>query len=138
MIKKNDYVLFILEKDKIEIEREIVKRNFTITIANIHWHSLSEQVFFPPLLYNAKLDIMHFPYFSVPIGYNKPFVLTIHDLIIHHFPTGKASTLPLPIYSIKRLAYKTILQKASQKAKKNYCSAYCNKRGYRKNIKNIK
>jgi len=64
------------------------------------------------------LDLVHFPYFSVPIFYNYPFVITIHDLIVDHFSTGYASTLPTPSYRLKRLAYKFVLAKAAKKAKK--------------------
>jgi glycosyltransferase involved in cell wall biosynthesis len=54
----------------------------------------------------------------LPILYRKPFVVTIHDLIIHHLPTGKASTLPLPIYQVKKLGYEQILQYAVKRGKK--------------------
>src|SRR3989344_7034013 len=61
---------------------------------------------------------MHFPYFSLPVLYRKPFIITIHDLIIHHFATGKASTLPLPIYALKRLGYKKVLKHGILRAKR--------------------
>jgi len=69
-------------------------------------------------LEKEELDLVHFPYFSVPIYYRRPFVITIHDLIIHHYPTGKASTLPSPIYYAKLLGYKYVIKKAAQKAQK--------------------
>src|SRR3989344_5402766 len=65
-----------------------------------------------------NFDLMHFPYFSVPVFYNRPFVVTIPDLIVNHFPTGQASTLPGPIYNIMLLAYKFILNQEAKKAKK--------------------
>jgi glycosyltransferase involved in cell wall biosynthesis len=61
---------------------------------------------------------MHFPYFSLPIFYNRPFVVTIHDLILNHFPTGKASTLPYPLYWIKWLGYEIVLRHAVMNSKK--------------------
>ena len=85
---------------------------------DIHWHTFEEQLKFPAILDKENLDLVHFPYFSVPIFYNKPFVVTIHDLILHHFPTGQASTLPWPVYWIKLLGYRFVMKMAAQKAQK--------------------
>ena len=95
-----EYILFVLEKNKPQISNlptspslrgASKSQNFKIVIADIRWHSLEEQLLFPQIIWEQRLDLMHFPYFSVPLLYNQPFVVTIHDLIINHFPTGKAS-----------------------------------------------
>ena len=99
--KKNGYVLFARSEDFQSIKSEIKNPNWKLVKADIKWHSISEQINFPSILNKENLDLVHFPYFSVPIFYNKPYVLTIHDLIIDHFPTGKASTLFLPFYYFK-------------------------------------
>lgn len=116
--KKNDYVLFCLSKDKQEILKQVQNDNFRILEANIRWHTVEEQLRFPQILKKENLDLVHFSYFSVPVLYNKPFIVTIHDLILDHFPTGQASTLPLPIYGLKRLGYQFIVRQAAKKAKK--------------------
>lgn len=115
---KNEYTIFIQEEASDQIKFKISNLKFQIKPINIKWHSLDEQIKFPNILNKENLDLMHFPYFSVPIFYNKPFVVTIHDLIIHHFPTGKASTLSSPIYWSKVAAYKHVISKAARKAKK--------------------
>lgn len=115
---KNSYTLFHLSKDQEQIKKEISGKNWQCIPANIRWHSLEEQLRFPAILYNANVDIMHFPYFSVPIFYKRPYIVTIHDLILHHFPTGEASTLPLPIYKLKHLGYKQVISQAAKNAKK--------------------
>ena len=119
--KKNTYFLFCLEQDCENIKSQISNLkydNFRIIGVSIKWHSIFEQINFPRVLNSYDIDLMHFPYFSVPIFYNKPFVVTIHDLIVHHFPTGKASTLVFPVYETKLLGYKLVIKKAAQKAKK--------------------
>jgi len=116
--QKNHYVLFIRPQDSEDIKKQIVNNKWKIVNVNIKWHSLSEQLKFPALIKKEKLDLMHFPYFSVPIFYNRPYVVTIHDLIINHFSTGKASTLFYPIYLAKREAYKFIIKKAAKRALK--------------------
>ena len=116
--KKNNYVLFVRSKDHENIRFAIRNSQFAIRAADIKWHTLKEQLKFPSLINKENLDLMHFPYISVPIFYNKPFVVTIHDLIPLHFPTGEASTLSMPLYKIKLLGYKFVLSAAAKKAKR--------------------
>jgi glycosyltransferase involved in cell wall biosynthesis len=121
--QKNHYVLFVNSQVYKQIQTEKnnwLKANskWQIAITNIPWHSLEEQIKFPKILNQQNLDLMHFPYFSIPIFYNKPFIVTIHDLIIHHFPTGKATTKHPIIYHGKRLGYKYIMSQAAKKSKK--------------------
>jgi len=116
--KKNDYTLFVRKEDKENLKSQISNLKWKIVIADIPWHSIKEQVQFAEILNREKLDLAHFPYFSVPIPYKRPFIVTIHDLIIHHFPTGKASTHSSLVYMFKILGYKYIISKACKKAKK--------------------
>ncbi|MEK7502351.1 MAG: glycosyltransferase family 1 protein [Patescibacteria group bacterium] len=116
---KNDYVLFVRSQDLDEIKKWSMENGqWKMVAIDIPWHSIKEQVQFTEILNREKLDLVHFPYFSVPISYNRPFVITIHDLILHHYPTGKASTLPFPFYVLKVIGYKYLIRKASENAKK--------------------
>ncbi|MBI4089356.1 MAG: glycosyltransferase family 4 protein [Candidatus Levybacteria bacterium] len=114
--EKNEYILFVLSKGHEKFKVQSSK--FKVKIANVRWHTIAEQIGFSKVLNQENLDLMHFPYFSVPLFYNRPFVVTIHDLIVNHFPTGQASTLPSLIYSLKLLSYKFIIGRAAKKAKK--------------------
>ncbi|HEY9665002.1 MAG TPA: glycosyltransferase, partial [Allocoleopsis sp.] len=114
--KKNTYILFVQSKDYEQINSQCSRFNVQLVKVDIRWHSLEEQVKFPKLLEKEHLDLMHFPYFSVPIRYKRPFVITIHDLILHHFGTGKASTLPAPLYKLKHAGYKYVLSQAAKHA----------------------
>src|SRR3990167_11343355 len=115
--KKNEYVLFARTQDENSI-KSIVSGQWLVVKADFPWHSIAEQILFPKLLNKENLDLMHFPYFSVPIFYNKPFLVTIHDLIVNRFNTGRASTLPLPLYFAKRIGYHAVLSNAIYRAKK--------------------
>lgn len=115
---KNEYVLFVLSKDHDQITSQLSPLTFQLKTADIRWHSVEEQIKFPQILNRENLDLMHFPYFSVPILYKRPFVITVHDLIINNFNTGKASTLPGPLYQLKRAGYKHVLAQAVKNAKK--------------------
>src|SRR5579872_178365 len=114
--KKNDYVLFLRKKEFDTLP--LPQKNFVKVLADLRWHSLDEQLKYPGILYKQKLDLMHFPYFSVPLFYANAYVVTIHDLIINHYPTGEASTLPFFLYKMKYLGYDYVLQKTVRRAKR--------------------
>ena len=63
--KKNDYVLFALSKDRDQLK--IQNSKFKIVYTDIKWHTLDEQLRFPRILNRENLDLVHFPYFSIPI-----------------------------------------------------------------------
>lgn len=116
--KKNSYVLFVIKKDEKEIREKITNKNWKIVVVNISWHSISEQIKFPYSIRRERVDLMHFPYFSIPFFYSGPYVITIHDLILHHFVSGQASTLPLWLYGFKMISYRLLIHSAAKKAKK--------------------
>jgi glycosyltransferase involved in cell wall biosynthesis len=116
--ERNKYFLFVRTEDHESIRKRITNPNWRLIQNDIKWHSFSEQLKFPRLIRRERLDLMHFPYFSVPIFYKRPYVVTIHDLIINHFSTGKASTLLYPLYLVKREAYGFVIEQAARKAKK--------------------
>lgn len=112
----HEYILFVLPEHAKKIATVVTHKNWKVVSADVHWHSLQEQVRLVKILNSYNLDLVHFPYFSIPIFYAKPYVITIHDLILHHFPTGEASHLPYVLYRAKLEAYKFIIQKAATNA----------------------
>ena len=82
---------------------------------DIKWHSLREQIQMPFIL-RGKYDLVHFPYFNVPIFYPGKYVMTVHDLIINTYATGRASTLNPVLYWLKRMAYLLVLSLAVRRA----------------------
>lgn len=92
--------------------------NFKKVLSDVSWHTIDEQWRFKKELDKHNFDLVHFPYFSYPVFYKRPFIITIHDLIIDHYPTGMASSLPLPFYYLKYYAYKKIIKSAVKKAEK--------------------
>jgi len=103
----NTYVLFLRKNAFDSFQTRFEKR-----LADVPWHSISEQLFMPAIFSREKLDLLHVPYFNVPIFYFGKFIVTIHDLTILHFDTGKATTLPYVLYKLKRFAYYLLLLKA--------------------------
>jgi len=103
---------------KVQNSKLIYNSKFKILNSPIKWHSLNEQLGFYSELEKGNYDLVHFPYFSHPILYNRPFVITIHDLTILKFATGKATTKSYLTYLIKRFGYKEVLKHGIYKAKK--------------------
>src|SRR5258706_406177 len=68
-----------------------VKVSFPIYSLRQHWE-------YPRILNSHPLTFFHMPHYDVPLGYKKPFVATVHDLIHVLFP--QYSTKPFSrIYS---------------------------------------
>lgn len=123
---KNTFTIFLNKKAYNEVQFK--NSNFKKVESDILWHTLSEQLRFKKIIDQEKLDLMHFPYFSYPVFYNKPFVITIHDLIIDHYPTGVASSHSLPFYYAKHFAYKQIIKKAVKNSAKIIAPSYATKK----------
>lgn len=112
----NEYVVFLRENNFDLYQPK--NKNFTKAIADYKWYSLVEQIFWPRDLYRHNLDLMHFPHFNVPLFYRRKFVVTIHDLILLHFPTREASTRGGLVYQIKYWGYLLVIKNAVTAAEK--------------------
>ena len=78
----------------------------TIT-ADIPWYSWQEQLLMPAKFNQIQADLFHFPHWNVPVLFSKPFVLTIHDLILRHEPSSaKSSTRAFWIRWVKQAMYR--------------------------------
>lgn len=64
-------------------------------VIDIPHYSLAEQTKLPRLLTDLKPDLVHFTNFNHPLQYQKPFVVTFHDLTILKFPVGSRQRSPL-------------------------------------------
>lgn len=110
----NEYVIF-LRGETIDDYRPSSPR-FSKVLAPWRWYTLAEQVFFPPLLRRHRLDLIHFPHFNVPLLAPRPFVVTIHDMTLHKFPTERASTLEPIFYRLKHAAYLQVIRAAVRRS----------------------
>lgn len=114
---KNSYTIF-LHSENFE-EYKPSNTRIKKVLAPYRWYTFKEQLLFPLLLKKHTVDIMHFPHFNVPLFYNKPFITTIHDLILLNDTQQKnATTLSPLIYKIKMLGYKLIINHAIKNSQK--------------------
>jgi glycosyltransferase involved in cell wall biosynthesis len=65
-----------------------------------------------------KPDLTHFLHFNVPLMFNSPFVVTVHDLIKHHSKGLATSTHWPGTYWLKRWGYHLVVRHAVTRAQK--------------------
>jgi glycosyltransferase involved in cell wall biosynthesis len=112
----NQYVLFLRQQawDVWEPKNWRWKK----VEADYRWFTAAEQLHMPRIFRREKLDLLHVPHFNIPLGYTKPMVVTIHDLILNEFPTERASTLKPLIFKAKLLAYRFVIRQAVSRSAK--------------------
>ena len=112
--KENQYVLFLKTDNWDEVGES---ENFKKVLADIPWYGWDEQIKFKSIIRKEKVDLMHFPHWNVPLFYNDPFVVTIHDLIMYKFPRPEATTLGPVKFWIKDMIHRLLVNHAVKKSK---------------------
>lgn len=110
-----EFVLFCRKKD---LEAIPVKKNWRKVVADIPHYSFDEQTVLPRIFRGERLDLLHVPHFNVPIFYNRPFVVTIHDVLWHDVRGADVTTQPPFVYSVKYLGYRFVVWNAIKRAKR--------------------
>ncbi|MCR4329014.1 MAG: glycosyltransferase family 4 protein [Candidatus Roizmanbacteria bacterium] len=109
----NFYTLLTYGNPNIQINNS----HFHVRSVSSRWHSLSEQTVFLYNLLKEQADLVHFPYFSHPVLYNRPFVITLHDITPFTHATGQATTRHPLLYAMKKIGYRQTLMHALTRSK---------------------
>ena len=75
---------------------------------SIPHYSLKEQTELMTVVHNLQPSLLFSPHFNVPLLINMPYIVTVHDLILHRFP-NRASLL-------KKIGYRLLMKRAVQHA----------------------
>ncbi|OGG09899.1 hypothetical protein A2154_01575 [Candidatus Gottesmanbacteria bacterium RBG_16_43_7] len=113
--RQNQYFIYLQPDDYVTFtppNNRWTKRNFSA-----HWHTITEQFQAPLVFKKDSVDLLHIPYFNAPIFYSGKYIITIHDLTILHYPTGRATTLPPLLYFWRKLGYKLVLRQGIKRAR---------------------
>lgn len=113
--RKNEYIVLLRKK---YFNRLKFPGNWKKVLVDFRHYSLIEQTKLPGIIKKYNPDIVHFPHFNVPIFCGKPFVITIHDVLMHKQKGRETTTLPFYLYSLKRMGYRLIFDTAVRKAAK--------------------
>lgn len=109
LCKRDDgisYTLFVHSADEPWLQSLQIIPN--IVEAPFEHYSLAEQTKFPHIIHESGVDMLFSTHFNVPVRLKIPFVVTVHDLILHRYP-NQASP-------VKRLAYRYLMKHAVKNA----------------------
>ena len=119
-VKNIEFHVYARAKDIVTLRDQLSSPqkdySFVFHITQVPWHSFAEQIIFLFQLLRDNIDLMHFPYFSWPILYFRPFVATVHDTILLTQATGKATTKSPLIYWIKHSIFRFVLSQQVKRA----------------------
>jgi glycosyltransferase involved in cell wall biosynthesis len=107
----NEYYVFLTEPDLAEWD--LSQPNFHPVVVKEGHYSIGEQTRFLATLYKHKLDLVHFLNFNHPILYRRPFIVTLHDFTLFHFPAGRSKKSLL-----RRQAFVSVMRNALRHAKR--------------------
>jgi len=124
---KNDYVLFFNEPEFSAYQ--VGLPNVKKVLADAPIYSVREQLHFLKVLNREKLDLMHFTHFNAPLFYNRPSIVTIHDLTLFYYPGKKKKGI------ISRIGYDMVFRNTVRKAKKIIAISENTKRDLIKQLK---
>jgi glycosyltransferase involved in cell wall biosynthesis len=112
---KDEFIILLRKRyfDKLNFPN-----NWKKVLTDFRHYSYKEQIMLPIILYKEKADIVHFLHFNVPILYFGKYIVTIHDLLMHKFVGGAVTTLPFPLYQLRRVGYNLAFMKAIKSSKK--------------------
>ncbi len=112
---KNEYVILLRKKyfDSLGLPD-----NWKKVLADWRHYSFAEQFKIPKIISKENPDITHFPHFNVPLSFRGKFIVTIHDMLMHRKMGLAATTLPAPVYFIKRLGYRAVFNHAVKRSQK--------------------
>lgn len=102
-----EWVLFV--RSQAEHWLQDLPNDIRIETADIPHYSLAEQWQWPKCIQAAGINELFVPHFNAPLRCPVPFVVVIHDLILHRYP-NQASLL-------KQIAYRVLMKNAVKNAK---------------------
>lgn len=112
------YTVMVTRADRGEFEvfrRQHLSENFSAATVNGDYYSWREQTVFWRQARKVSADLFHFTHFNVPLLFDRPYVVTIHDVTRFLFPGQKQQGL------LKQAAYEWVFEWAIKRAKAVIC-----------------
>ncbi|MFB6182309.1 MAG: glycosyltransferase family 4 protein [Candidatus Magasanikbacteria bacterium] len=110
-----EFFLFMKQENWGEFEPD--RENFNKIEADVYWYGTAEQIKMPKIINKVDPDLVHFPHWNIPVFYSGDFVVTIHDLIMFHFPRPEATTHGRVKYWLKDKIHRYVVKKAVANSK---------------------
>lgn len=113
--RENEYILFLKKEN---FHQCVVPHNFSKRLVDIPWYSVEEQLRLPKEVALAKVNLMHYPHWNVPVFSRVPFLVTIHDLILLEDPaSARATTRNAFVHGAKSIGYRLAIESAIHRSK---------------------
>lgn len=115
---RHNFVIFLTKRDVADFEQLLpaaARRSVQVRLVGESYYSWREQTLLLPTLYAARADVTHFTHFNVPLGFRRPYVVTIHDITRFIFPGQKRHDL------WQQLAYEQVFSMAVRHARQVIC-----------------
>lgn len=112
---KNTYFILV-QTGKADI-LDLPKGAVEYVETDIVWYTPQEQLALPKVLDRLEPDLVHFMNFNVPLGYRKPFVVTVHDLTLLRFKNVRGGLLAPFTYRLKDVVMRHVLKTAIKRSK---------------------
>ncbi|HEC21068.1 MAG TPA: glycosyltransferase family 1 protein [Candidatus Peregrinibacteria bacterium] len=110
---ENEYILFVNELGIFE-----ARENIREVLVGAEHYSFAEQIKFPRILKEEKLDLMHFTHFNAPLLYRGKSVVTIHDLILNFYPNKFYNRKRSLKSRFNEFCYKFVIEGITKRSKK--------------------
>ena len=111
----NEYVVLMQRRD--EEVWSPGAHNFRVEWVEMAPYSVAEQTRLPGVLRALKPDLVHFPHFTVPLLYNDPYVVTVHDMTLVDYKNYRGEGIAKALYELKYLASRLVLRHAVRRAR---------------------
>lgn len=112
---KNTYIILVKRGESGCLPLPKGKVEYVET--DIAWYTPQEQIALPKLIDAQEPDLVHFTNFNVPLGYRKPFVVTIHDLTLLRYKSVRGGLLAPFTYRLKDVVMRHVLKTAVKRSK---------------------
>ncbi|MFA4873476.1 MAG: glycosyltransferase family 1 protein [Patescibacteria group bacterium] len=89
---------------------------FRRVLADVPWYGLKEQLVLPTVFRRSHCDGYHLPHFNVPLWMPRPFVCTLHDLIMWEETGARVSTRMKAVARAKEYGMKLVVRRALRRA----------------------
>ena len=87
-------LVVISRRAEVALVRALTEGRATLMVSDAAPYRTAEQSTLLLRLLQARLPLIHFPHYNLPLGYPGRFVVTIHDLFSYRFPDIHAGILP--------------------------------------------
>lgn len=98
MVKEGSHDYVVLTRKGVDLDLPV-----QVVEADIAHYSPAEQTQLPKIVSATGCDLAFYPHFNAPMFSATPFVVTVHDLILHRHPGGASHA--------RRAIYRTLLRR---------------------------